>query len=182
MFVDLEISQVHMTWVWHVYQIQGMWVWQTCQTQTMWTWNACQAKQRGSGILARPKYCVSGKLVSNPSNVDLICLPNQSNVLQSCSQLVIFCATSNNKKNKNSVGPLAFWNLMGDVSRCVDHCSYQHKHFYLVLHHSFQRYLEFNFILLEMILILWLALYLKYRSTENLHVGQCHCCYYALYL
>jgi hypothetical protein len=142
-------------------------------------------------------------MLTRPSNVDLTCLlslnnvclanlcltqvmwiwhacQTKSNVLQSCSQLVIFCATSNNKKN--NVGPLAFWNLMGDVSRCVDHCSYQHKHFYLVLHHSFKRYLEFNFILLEMILILWLALYLKCRSIENLHVGQCHCCYYALHL
>jgi len=55
-------------------------------------------------------------------------------------------------------------------------------HFYLVFYHSLKRYLEFNFILLEMTLFLSFALYLKIKYTANLHMGQCHCCYYALYL
>jgi hypothetical protein len=55
-------------------------------------------------------------------------------------------------------------------------------HFYLVLYHTLKRYLKFNFILLEMTLFLSFALYLKIKYTANLHMGQCHCCYYALYL
>jgi len=44
-------------------------------------------------------------------------------------------------------------------------------HFYLVLYHSLKRYLEFNFIFLEMTLFLSFALYLKFKCTANLHMG-----------
>jgi hypothetical protein len=52
MFVDLEVSQVHMMWVWHACQIQD----------------------------ARPKDRGSGKLSSDPMNVDLASLLDPTNM------------------------------------------------------------------------------------------------------
>jgi hypothetical protein len=56
MFVDLEVSQVHMMWVWHVCQIQNLWTWRTfkskvrtlsrtAKTQVTWVWHAYHTQE-----------------------------------------------------------------------------------------------------------------------------------------
>ena len=83
--VDLAVSQVHVTWVWHVRKTQDVWTWWITkskvhdltvnQVHVMWVQHVCQTQGTWTWWTTKSKVCGLGSQTSL-HNVSLTCLPD----------------------------------------------------------------------------------------------------------